>query len=135
VIFAALHLLESVRFHGEVRWSSGFTVLGEMSAKLTDARLVFPALLNYAVVGACLGLAWQLSGTLYFSIGLHAGWVFGMLTTNLLTQPMDFHHSPFWGTNRIVDGWFVFGLMIAALLVVARWRPAREPAIAPHGSP
>ncbi len=49
--------------------------------------------------------AYQRTGALYFSIGLHAGWIFWLKSYKLVTQPAVGANSTLWGTDNLIDGW------------------------------
>ena len=81
-------------------------------------ELLFPGFFNLFVVGAILALAFQSTGNLYFSIGLHAGWVFWLKSYGLLTNRVVRNDFIIWGSGKIIDGWlatsvllFVFGIL------------------------
>ncbi len=46
----------------------------------TDLTTLFPGLLGLFLIGAALCYAFERTGTLYLSIGLHAGWIFSLKT-------------------------------------------------------
>ena len=46
----------------------------------TDLTTLFPGLLGLYLIGAVLCYAFERTGTLYLSIGLHAGWIFSLKT-------------------------------------------------------
>jgi membrane protease YdiL (CAAX protease family) len=79
--------------------------------------------------GILLGLAYQRTGNLYFSIGIHAGWIFCLKLYGTLTADLPHAGSWFWGTGKLIDGWLAFLVLVAALLVFKflPLTPAREP--------
>ncbi len=114
LIFALLHFLKRADIASPVNWNSGFVLL----AKLFDFGDFLPAFLNLALVGVILALAYQRTGNLYFSIGLHGSWIFVLQSFGKLTiQPASVTNS-FWGSAKIVDGWLAFLILIATLIVV-----------------
>jgi membrane protease YdiL (CAAX protease family) len=128
IIYAAVHFLAPVRWGGEVNWLAGLVTLGQMCQGLFDPNSLLPAFLNLALAGALLGLAYQRTGTLYFSIGLHAGWVFWLKSYGFLTRAASNGTSSLWGTARLTDGWFTLIVMVAILVLVWRLtRPVRSP--------
>jgi membrane protease YdiL (CAAX protease family) len=114
-IFALLHFLQTPKPLSEVRWSSGFEVLGAMFAGgAVENRL--PQFTNLFLCGVLLTWAYQRTGSLAFSIGLHGGWVLWLKLANALTVVTT--ASAFWGTRKVVDGWAatLVLLAVAALL-------------------
>ena len=56
---------------------AGFQDLGLSAARLAHPAATMPSLVGLFLLGIILGEAFILSGTVYFSIGLHAGFVIG----------------------------------------------------------
>ena len=62
-----------------VEWDSGFWLLGQIFGQFADVvDFLLPELVLLFVVGWVLGYARLKTGSLWMSIGLHAGWVFGI---------------------------------------------------------
>jgi uncharacterized protein len=119
-IYALMHFLEDTKFLGEVRWWSGLELIPQMfagSASLNEAAARFT---NLALVGILLGLAYQRTGSLWFSIGLHAGWIFWLMSYRLLTKAVPDMPTWFWGTSRLIDGWAALIALILAGLFLRR---------------
>jgi membrane protease YdiL (CAAX protease family) len=57
----------------EVNWASGFALLPRMLRGFGDIEMLVPGFFNLMLAGVMLGYAYQRTGNLYFSIGLHAG--------------------------------------------------------------
>jgi hypothetical protein len=92
-----------------------------------EPRLLIPAFFTLTLAGAILALAYHRSGNLWFSIGLHAGWIFWLKAYKKLTRAMPDTALRWWGTDNLIDGWFA-AMMLAAVLVVL-WlvlRPGAE---------
>ena len=104
LIFAFVHFLGRVDISGPVEWNSGLVLL----PRLLDLRTFFPEFLNLTLVGILLVLAYQRTGNLYFSIGLHGGWVFVLRIFASLTVPSSAAVSDFWGSGKMIDGWLTF---------------------------
>lgn len=119
LIYAAVHFLQSADLPGPINWSSGIRTLELMLRGFSDLQTIFPALLSLTVVGLLLGLAYQRTGTLYFSIGLHAGWIFWLRAYGMLTVPVGNASNPIFGTQKLTDGWLtlcVLGLTLVLFL-------------------
>jgi uncharacterized protein len=80
-----------------------------------------PGLLNLTLVGMILGLAYQRSGSLYFSIGLHAGWIFWLKTYGFLTEEANPSLSWFYGTSALINGWLAAIILTVVLVVLSRF--------------
>lgn len=120
VIYSALHFLARVEHTGPVGWSSGLSLLPAMLSGIVAPGNLVPAGLTLAVGGAALSLAYQRTGSLWFSIGLHAGWVFWLKVFKTVTSPGAAAGGAFWGTEKLLDGWLAFLVMAILLAGVAR---------------
>jgi hypothetical protein len=93
---------------------SGFAEVG---------RLV-PGFCTLTVAGLILGFAYYQTRTLYFSIGLHAGWIFWLKFYGLLTNSQPGASTWFWGTSKLIDGWLA--LMVMIPIFPALWFARRK---------
>jgi uncharacterized protein len=73
--------------------------------------------LNLTLAGIILGLAYQRSGSLHFSIGLHAGWIFWLKIYGFITVETSANRVWFYGTEKLINGWLAF-LVLAILFAV-----------------
>ncbi len=123
LIYSALHFLARVEHTGPVEWHSGFALLPRMLRGIAAPENLAPAGLTLAVGGAVLALAYHRTGTLWFAIGLHAGWVFWLKVFKTVTTPGAAAGGAFWGTDKLLDGWLACGVMLVLLVGVAwsRW--------------
>jgi hypothetical protein len=117
-IYAILHFMKRAEQVGPVSWYSGLVILGEMLSGFANWQEVIPGFFNLTLAGALLALAYQRTGTLYFSIGLHAGWIFWRRAYAALTSDASNEHLWFWGTKTMTDGWLACLVLLAALLVL-----------------
>ncbi len=127
VIYSALHVLARVEHAGPVGWTSGLSLLPAMLAGITSPDNLAPAGLTLAVGGAALALAYQRTGSLWFAIGLHAGWVFWLKVFKTVTSPGASAGGAFWGTEKLLDGWLAFLVMAVLLVGVARLPQPQPP--------
>jgi membrane protease YdiL (CAAX protease family) len=79
-----------------------------------------PRFLNLTLVGVMLGLAYQRTGNLWFSIGMHAGWILWVKVYHLLTQPVWGSCKWFWGTVHVVDGWLATPVLILVSILITQ---------------
>jgi CAAX protease family protein len=70
-------------------------------------------------------LAYQRSGNLYFSVGLHAGWIFWLKSYGFLTNPGVAGNAWFWGSRKLIDGWLAFLVLSGTLWLAWRLSPWR----------
>ncbi len=89
----------------------------------TDLNVVIPGFFNLTLAGVLLGLAYQRTGNLYFSIGLHAGWIFWLKSYGTLTTPVANALPWLFGTNKLIDGWLALAVLIACLPALIRLTP------------
>ncbi len=129
VIFALVHFLQRAEFTGPVAWDSGLILLPRMLGGFADFHTLVPGFFNLTLAGFLLGLAYQRTGNLYFSIGLHAGWIFWLKTYDAFTTGAPHAATWFCGTGKLIDGWLAL-MVLAATLAVVKYlplQPAREP--------
>ena len=134
-IYGILHFMKRVDDLAADHWWSGLIVLGHMFSGFANWSEVVPGFFNLTLAGMLLALAYQKYGTLYFPIGLHAGWIFWRRAYGALTDRprVDGVEAPpsayewFFGTKTMVDGWLAAIVLVAALIIL--WRlPSRKPA-------
>ena len=81
-----------------------------------DLRLLLPGFFNLTLVGLLLGLAYQRTRALYFSIGMHAGWIFWLKTYGAFTLAAPTAALWFWGSNKMIDGWLSAVVLVITLI-------------------
>jgi CAAX protease family protein len=119
-LYALLHFLEHAQSAGPVGWASGFEVLCRMLAGFADAQKLMPGFLNLTLAGIILGFAYQRSGSLHFSIGLHAGWIFWLKTYGFVTVETAASRAWFYGTGKLINGWLAFIVLASVLAILSR---------------
>jgi membrane protease YdiL (CAAX protease family) len=119
-IYSIFHFLGRPENPGSIGWSSGFVVLGSMLRGFTDFHRVFPGFFSITLLGVILALAFKRTGALYLSMGIHAGVVFGVKLSGFATNSAEGANRWFWGSEKLVDGWFCFALMAVATFLFAR---------------
>lgn len=62
---------------------AGFRFLGLCLAPFLDPAAILPGIIGLFIIGCVLSYAFVRTGSLYLSIGLHAGWVFAIKTLPL----------------------------------------------------
>jgi membrane protease YdiL (CAAX protease family) len=125
-IYAIVHFFSRPAAPPEVTWLSGFFILKEMLHGFVDLHSLVPGFLNLAIVGAILAFSFQVTRTLWFSIGLHAGWIFWVQTYGGFTVKSATSNEWFWGTTKLIDGWMATILIVVVLGFLLRWLPKQE---------
>lgn len=118
-IYAIVHFLGRPESPPQVHWDSGMRVLPTMLRAMGDWHAIVPALLTLTLAGVILGLAYQATGDLWASIGIHAGWIFWLKFYGFLTNSAPGTDEWVWGTSKLIDGWFALVAIVVVLLVVA----------------
>jgi membrane protease YdiL (CAAX protease family) len=116
-VYSAVHFIQNADQTGALCWYSGLTLLMEM---FKHGPPLVPAFFTLFVAGACLALAYQRKAALYFSIGLHAGWIFWLKSYKLVTQPAPGASPALWGTDKLVDGWLALVVLGVVFCVISR---------------
>jgi membrane protease YdiL (CAAX protease family) len=122
VIYALVHFLQRVELIGPVAWNSGLVLLPQKLGGFADFHALMPGFFSLTLAGVLIGLAYQRTGNLYFSIGLHAGWIFWLKIYSALTVQAPQAATWFWGTGKMTDGWLAFSAL-AITLVVFKFLP------------
>ena len=125
-IYAIVHFFSRPQSPPEIHWTTGLALLPAMLRGFADVERVVPGFFNLALAGASLALAYQRTGNLYFSIGLHAGWIFWLKSYGFLTRDTAGVNPWFWGTNRLIDGWFALPVLAITLRVIWKMLPREE---------
>lgn len=111
-IFAAVHFLKAPERTSEiVTWTSGFSSIAHALDGIGDPMAVASALATLFFIGWILADARVLTHSLWLSIGLHAGWIFGSGAFSRLARQQTFAF-PWIGKNMLVG---IIPLGVAAL--------------------
>jgi membrane protease YdiL (CAAX protease family) len=121
-IYAVMHYFKSADAPGPVTWLSGLQLLPLMFQNLGNFQAMIPGFFNLTLAGVLLGWAYQRTGNLYFSIGLHGGWIFWIKAYAAVTSPAPGSNSWWWGSGSmaIVNGWIALPVLLLILLVFGR---------------
>lgn len=117
IVYALVHFLRRADFSGTVNWHSGLVLLPRMLGGFADFHALVPDFFNLTLAGILLGLAYQRTGNLYFSIGLHAGWIFWLKIYGAFTASLPHAATSFWGTGKMIDGWLALIVLVAVLFL------------------
>jgi hypothetical protein len=125
-VYASVHFLQTAGAPQPIDWLSGIRLLPDLLRIPPDGLGLAPAFFTLFLAGAILALAYQRTGTLFLSIGLHAGWIFWLRAYRFLTADSPGASRLIWGSDKLIDGWlpfFVLGVVLAGL-----WRAGRPAA-------
>jgi membrane protease YdiL (CAAX protease family) len=123
VLFAVVHFIKPAKSAiaaGDVYWWSGFAEAFRFTEVLPPVFVLLFGLASLLAAGWILGVAAVKTHSLWMPIGLHAGWVFGQQTSNLLLQSTTADAAgrlPWFGPN-LVSGAVPTGLVPLAALVL-----------------
>ena len=87
-----------------------------------DPSLVVPGFFVLLLAGAVLAAAYERRGTIFFAIGLHAGWIFCLKSYGAFTRLGPAHNESLWGSRKIIDGWMAGVVLLVTLGCVLWWR-------------
>jgi hypothetical protein len=122
MMYAIVHFFAEASWDGPVTWLSGLQILPAMFKGFLNYGELIPAFLNLTLAGVVLGLAYQRTGTLWYSIGIHAGWIFWIKFNMSYTNSTVTSYHAFFGSNRMVNGWLAT-LILASALLIFQWLP------------
>lgn len=127
ILFASVHFIKphgSVAKGLEVTWWSGFYLIPHVFWRFRDPGALLAGWLTLFVVGWTLGYVTIKTRSLYFAIGLHAGWVFALKTFTAVTQ-RGARGSIWIGRDPIV-GLVPLLLLLTTLLLAWRFLRSRD---------
>jgi hypothetical protein len=121
-IYALAHLVRAPgRFYvTTLELSAGVRTLGLSFSQLSAPLSALPTLIGLFLLGVVLAEAFILTGTVWFSVGLHAGFVIG---AKLWPKLMVTHHGlpgwlAGWGRQPLISGAAAWVLALAVLLLL-----------------
>jgi uncharacterized protein len=101
-LFAAVHFLKAPeQTTAVVTWNSGLNSIAHSLGRVGDPMMVASAFVTLFFIGCILADARVLTRSLWLSIGLHAGWIFGSGTFSLLARRQALA-LPWLGKNLLV---------------------------------
>ncbi|MBM4067031.1 MAG: CPBP family intramembrane metalloprotease [Planctomycetes bacterium] len=97
----------------------GFEVIYQSFAKLLiNFNTSMPTIIGIFLVGVVLSYACLRTNSLYFAIGLHAGWIFLIKTNILLFDHVGTNFRWLFGDSKVVTGVLGWGLLVITLFLV-----------------
>jgi membrane protease YdiL (CAAX protease family) len=127
LFYALMHYFKSADIAGPITWHSGLQLLPLMFQNLVDFHAMIPGFFNLTLAGILLGWAYQRTGNLYFSVGLHGGWIFWIKAYAVISSPAPQAGLWLWGSGSmaIVNGWIALPVLLLTLLVFAKLVPRK----------
>jgi membrane protease YdiL (CAAX protease family) len=120
VLFAAVHFLKAPeRTSAIVTWSSGLNSIANSFGRFGDPMMLTSAFVTLFLIGCVLADARVLTHSLWLSIGLHAGWIFGSGTFSLLARRQALA-LPWLGKNLLI-GIIPLGVATLTWVVMRIW--------------
>lgn len=108
----------------DVTWGSGFWIVGQIFAKFGNPLFLLSEFFTLFAVGWVLGVARLRTNSLWLSIGLHCGWVFGLKLFSKLTwipkKLQDGGHLP-WVGRDLKEGLVPLVFVALTGVIVFAW--------------
>jgi membrane protease YdiL (CAAX protease family) len=119
-LFAVVHFLKTPeRTSAVVTWTSGFNSITHAFAQFRDIMMLVSALATLFLIGCILADARVITRSLWLSIGLHAGLIFGSGTFSWLTH-RQMVALPWVGKNLLV-GIVPLGVAAITWIMIRTW--------------
>ena len=130
LLYAAIHFVKPREkfFLSELDPRAGMVHLIYSFQPFLDLANILPGLFGLLLIGVVLSYAFQRTGSLYLSIGLHTGWIFGLKTVRLYGDYSRADLGWLFGSSepKIVSGLFSWiGILAVGAIVhlMTRERP------------
>jgi uncharacterized protein len=132
-VYSIVHFFQKATVApSKITWISGLELLAKMMRGFTDQQHILPGFFVLLLAGGILAAAYYRTGSLHFSIGLHAGWIFLAQSYAIFTKQRGPSAHPFWGGVKMIDGWCGV-IVLAPLLAWFLWGPARTKTVQDPG--
>ncbi len=119
-IFAAAHFLKAPEPTSDmVTWTSGLNSIYHSLGRVVDPMMLASAFATLFVIGWILADARVLTRSLWLSIGLHAGWIFGSGTFSRLAR-QQIITLPWLGKN-LLEGIVPLGIAALTWVIIRIW--------------
>ncbi len=118
-VYSVVHFIKNGDLSGAVAWNSGLKLLAALVMRHPP---MVPAFFTLLAAGSILAILYQRTGALYFSIGLHAGWIFWLKSYRFLLNSTA-EPGSFWGSGNLIDGWLaclILCVILASLVIAPR---------------
>jgi membrane protease YdiL (CAAX protease family) len=120
MIFAAVHFLKAPERTSEiVTWTSGFSSIVHAFDGIGDPMMLASALATLFFIGWILADARVLTHSLWLSIGLHAGWIFGSGAFSRLARQQTLAFP--WIEKNMLVGIIPLGVAALTWVIMRAW--------------
>ena len=120
MIFAAVHFLKAPERTSEiVTWTSGFSSIVHAFDGIGDPMMLASALATLFFIGWILADARVLTHSLWLSIGLHAGWIFGSGAFSRLARQQTLAFP--WIERNMLVGIIPLGVAALTWVIMRAW--------------
>ncbi len=138
-IYAFIHYAKPPRVRipvEEIRWTSGFEILGKIRDQFTVWQDVAGGFLTLLVIGIVLAIMRLRTASLWLPIGLHAGWVFGYQLYNKNTDdtPLIEQYVPLVGEDLKIGLIPLIVIVITGALASLWIDLSRKPTVDPQSA-
>lgn len=108
---------------------AGFELLGKVLLHFSDPLFFATDFASLLLVGLILAWARVRTGALWFSIGLHAGWILAFKGFNLIYQEAPMHSLRPWGVGESLRAGLIPLATLAVTAAICRLVVAKIPAL------
>lgn len=119
-VYSIVHFFQKLDNFPDVHWYSGFVALGMMLRGFVDFNSLIPGFLNLFIAGALLGLFYKITGNIYFSIGVHCGWIFWLKSYKFFAIFDRQYSRQLFGSDKLIDGWMTFIVLFLVIIAVLK---------------
>ncbi len=118
-LYAIMHFFKPKEITGldQTAILSGFVVLGEMLKPFSSPDFLSKCI-GLFLTGFCLAYGYHRTKSLYFSIGLHAGWVFIIKVDGTMVTRTIQEQRVWWGSSQLVGGVYTWVLLILIAFMI-----------------
>ncbi len=96
---------------------SGFVIFAHIIKPVLSPEVIMRSI-GLVLVGLCLASGYYFTRSLYFSIGLHAGWVFVIKVDGIMVTRTMPDRIFLWGSSNIVGGISTWIMLVAVLFII-----------------
>jgi membrane protease YdiL (CAAX protease family) len=100
---------------------AGFELLGKILLHFTNPQFFITDFATLFVIGMLLAAARVRTGALWFSIGLHAGWILAFKAFNMIYQSVPAHPLRPWGVGDTLRSGLFPLLALGLTAVICHW--------------
>lgn len=134
-VYALVHFFERAQTPSHVNVFSGVVVLGHMLSGFVKFESLVPGFFNLFLVGVILALSFARTGSLYFSIGMHAAFIFWVKSYGFFTNSNPGANEWLWGGSKLINGWGPCILLLALFIFLFKTLPRKYVAQQPESIP